>query len=153
MLYNQEFETPEDAYTIPFGKANIVHEGDKITIAATSIMVLEAIKAAKDLAKQGIHAEVIDLRTIVPLDKATIIESVKKTGRLLIVDEGHESFGVSGEIAMSVMEDVFYSLDAPIVRLGTANVPLPFSPALEFPLIPGEKSIREAVLKVVNNEV
>ena len=150
MLYTRKFDTPEDDYTIPFGKANIVHTGDKITVAATSIMVLKALKVAEDLAKQGIHIEVIDLRTIVPLDRAAIIESVKKTGRLLIVDEGHESFGISGEIAISIMEDVFYYLDAPIIRLGTANVPLPFSPALEFPLIPDENSIREAVLRIAN---
>ena len=149
MLYTQKFDTPEDDYTIPFGKANIVNEGDHVTIAATSIMVLKALKAAKELAKQGIHAEVIDLRTIVPLDRETIIESVKKTGRLLIVDEGHESFGISGEIAISIMEEVFYYLDAPVLRLGTADVPLPFSPALEFPLIPDEKSITQAVLRIV----
>ena len=150
MLYTQKFDTPEDDdYTIPFGKANIVHSGDRITIAATSIMVLKALKVAKELAKQGIYAEVIDLRTIVPLDRETIIESVKKTGRLLIVDEGHESFGISGEIAISIMQDVFYYLDAPITRLGTADVPLPFSPALEFPLIPDENSIREAVVRIV----
>ena len=150
MMYTQKFDTPEDDYLIPFGKANITHEGDKITIVATSIMAVKALKAAKELAERGIYAEVIDLRTIVPLDKATIIESVKKTGRLLIVDEGHESFGISGEIAMSVMKDVFYFLDAPIIRLGTADVPLPFSPALEFSLIPDEKAIREAVLQIVN---
>jgi len=149
MLYTKKFDTPEDDYTIPFGKANIVHEGDKITVAATSIMVLKAIQAANELKKQGIHAEVIDLRTIVPLDRAAIIESVKKTGRLLIVDEGHESFGISGEIAISIMKDVFYYLEAPIIRLGTADVPLPFSPALEFPLIPDEKAIIEAVLQIV----
>jgi len=149
LLYTKYFDTPEGDYTIPFGKANIVHEGDKITIAATSIMVLKALQVAKELEQQGIHAEVIDLRTIVPLDRAAIIESVKKTGRLLIVDEGHESFGISGEIAVSIMKDVFYFLDAPIIRLGTADVPLPFSPALEFPLIPDEKAIREAVLSIV----
>ena len=149
LLYTKYFDTPEGDYTIPFGKANIVHEGDKVTIAATSIMVLKALQAAQELKKQGIHAEVIDLRTIVPLDRAAIIESVKKTGRLLIVDEGHESFGISGEIAISIMKDIFYFLDAPIIRLGTADVPLPFSPALEFPLIPDEKSIREAVLSIV----
>ena len=150
MLYTKKFDTPEGDCPIPFGKANIVHEGDKVTIVATSIMLIKALQVAKELAGQGIHAEVIDLRTIVPLDRETIIESVKKTGRLLIVDEGHESFGISGEIALSIMKEVFYYLDAPIFRLGTADVPLPFSPALEFPLIPDEKAIREAVLQLVN---
>lgn len=151
MMYTQKFDTHENDYTIPLGKANIVREGDKITIVATSIMVIKAMKAATELAKQGVHAEVIDLRTIVPLDKETIIKSVKKTGRLLIVDEGHESFGISGEIAISIMEDIFYFLDAPIVRLGTADVPLPFSPALEFPIIPDENSIRQAVLRITGS--
>jgi pyruvate dehydrogenase E1 component beta subunit len=150
MLYTKKFDTPENDYTIPFGKANIVQEGDKITIVATSIMVLKALEAARELKKQGVLAEVIDLRTLVPLDRETVIASVKKTGRLLIVDEVHESFGISGEIAISIMKDVFYYLDAPIIRLGTADVPLPFSPALEFPLIPDEKAIREAVLQIVN---
>jgi len=149
LLYTKKFDTPEGDYTIPFGKANIVHSGDKITIVATSIMVLKALEAAIELKKQGIHAEVIDLRTIVPLDRATIIESVKKTGKLLIVDEGHESFGISGEIALSIMKEVFYYLDAPIIRLGTADVPMPFSPTLELPLIPDEKAIIEAVLGIV----
>jgi len=149
MLYTKLFDTPEDDYTIPFGKANIVKEGGDVTIVATSIMVIKAMGAAQELKKQGIDAEVVDLRTIVPLDRETVIESVKKTGRLLIVDEGHESFGISGEIALSIMKDVFYHLDAPVIRLGTASVPLPFSPALELPLIPDEKAIIEAVLQIV----
>ena len=153
MLYTKLFDTPEDDYTIPFGKANIARYGDKLTIAATSIMVLKALNAAEELKKQGIHVEIIDLRTLVPLDKATIIESVRKTGRLLIVDEGHMSFGISGEIALSIMKDVFYHLEAPIMRLGTADVPLPFSPALEFPLIPDEKSILEAALQILNMDL
>jgi len=153
MLYTKLFDTPEDDYTIPFGKANIARYGDKLTIAATSIMVLKALNAAEELKKQGIHVEVLDLRTLVPLDKATIIESVRKTGRLLIVDEGHMSFGISGEIALSIMKDVFYHLEAPIMRLGTADVPLPFSPALEFPLIPDEKSILEAALQILNMDL
>jgi len=150
MLYTQKFDTPEGDYTIPFGKANIVQEGDSITIAATSIMVIKAMQVARELKEQGIHAEVIDLRTIVPLDRETIVKSVMKTGKLLIVDVGHESFGISGEIAMAVMKDAFYYLDAPVLRLGVADVPLPFSPALEFPLIPDEKAIRDAVLSIVN---
>jgi len=86
---------------------------------------------------------------LVPLDRGTIIESVKKTGRLLIVDEGYERCGVAGEIAMSILEDVFYHLNAPIERLTTANVPIPFSPALEFPLIPDEKKIYQRAKKMV----
>jgi pyruvate dehydrogenase E1 component beta subunit len=104
-------------------------------------MVLRSCEAAAELAKEGIAVEVVDVRTLVPFDKQTIIDSVKKTGRLLIVDEGHLSFGVGAEIGMKVMEDVFYDLDYPIMRLGTADVPIPFSPALEFPIIPDVKKI------------
>jgi pyruvate dehydrogenase E1 component beta subunit len=141
--YNKKFPVPEGEYTLPFGKANVVREGDRLTIVATSNMVLKAAEAADTLAKERINVEVIDLRTLVPLDKQTMIASVKKTGRLLIVDEGHLSFGVGAEIGMGIMEEVFYDLDFPIMRLGTADVPIPFSPALEFPIIPDAKKIYE----------
>jgi len=149
MEYNKTYEVPEEEYTIPFGVANILKEGKDITIVGTSNQALNALKAAEVLAKESIRAEVIDPRTLVPLDKDTIINSVKKTGRLLIVDEGYERCGVAGEIAMSILKDVFYYLDAPIERLTTANYPLPFSPALEFPIIPDEKKIYQRVKKMV----
>lgn len=141
MEYNKIHEVPEEEYTIPFGVANILREGKDITIVGTSNQALKALQAAEELTKEGINAEIIDPRTLVPLDKDTIVKSVKKTGRLLIVDEGYERCGVAGEIAMSILKDVFYYLDKPIERLTTANFPLPFSPALEFPLIPDEKKI------------
>ena len=112
-------------------------------------MTIKAEKAVRQLQKEGISAELIDLRTIVPLDTETIIRSVKKTGKLLIVDEGHLSFGITGEIASRIMPDVFYDLDAPIQRMGTADVPLPFSPALEFPLIHDEKKIAAKIREMV----
>ena len=149
MEYNKTYEVPEEEYTIPFGVANILKEGKDITIVGTSNQALNALKAAEVLAKESIRAEVIDPRTLVPLDKDTIINSVKKTGRLLIVDEGYERCGVAGEIAMSILKDVFYYLDAPIERLTTANYPLPFSPALEFPIIPDEKKIYQRAKKMV----
>ena len=141
MQYNKTFSIPAGDYTIPFGKANVVLEGDRLTIAATSDLVLKAKEAATELAKDGIAVEIIDIRTLVPFDRQTIIDSVKKTGRLLILDEGHVSFGAGAEIGMSVMEDVFYDLDVPIMRIGTADVPIPFSPALEFPIVPDTKKI------------
>jgi pyruvate dehydrogenase E1 component beta subunit len=141
MEYNKTYEVPEEEYTIPFGVANILKEGKDITIIGTSNQVLKALKAAEELTKEGIDAEIIDPRTLVPFDKDTIIKSVKKTGRLLVVDEGYERCGVTAEIAMSVLKDVFYYLNAPIERLSTANVPLPFSPVLEFSIIPNEKKI------------
>lgn len=149
MVYTTKFDVPEGEYTIPFGVARKVTEGTQLTVVANSKMTLEAEKAIEKLKKDGYSIELIDLRTIVPLDKAAIIESVKKTGKLLIVDEGHMSFGISGEIAMSIMNECFYYLEAPIMRLGTGDVPLPFSPALEFPIIPDEKSIRAAILQMI----
>lgn len=152
MLYTTKFDDVADAsedICIPFGKARIVTEGTDITVVANSMMTIKAEKAIKELQKDGISAELIDLRTIVPMDTETIIKSVKKTGKLLIVDEGHISFGISGEIATRIMPDVFYDLEAPVQRLGTADVPLPFSPALEFPLIPGEKEIAVKIREMV----
>lgn len=149
MEYNKTYEVPEGEYTIPFGVANILREGKDITVVGTSNQALKALQATEELAKEGISAEVIDPRTLVPLDKDTIINSVKKTGRLLIVDEGYERCGVAGEIAISVLKDVFYYLNAPIERLTTANVPIPFSPALEFPIIPDEKKIYQKVKEMI----
>ncbi|MCU6761069.1 Pyruvate dehydrogenase E1 component subunit beta [uncultured Roseburia sp.] len=149
LQYTQNFEVPEGEYLIPFGQANVVREGTDLTIVATSTMVNHAVKAAEAYAKEGKSIEVIDPRTIVPLDMDTILKSVRKTGKLLIIDEGHESFGISGEIALRVQKDAFYDLEAPIMRLGLADVPLPFSPALEFPLIPDLKSIKAAVKEIL----
>lgn len=152
MLYTTKFNDVPDLgedICIPFGKARIVTEGTDITVVTNSRMTIYAEKAAENLRKEGIKAEVIDLRTLVPLDTETIINSVKKTGKLLIVDEGHISYGVTGEIAARVMPDVFYYLDAPIERMGTADVPLPFSPALEFPLIPDDKKIADKIKAMV----
>jgi pyruvate dehydrogenase E1 component beta subunit len=152
MLYTTKFnDVPEaeENICIPFGKARIVIEGGDITVVANSIMTIKAEKTIKKLQSEGIQAELIDMRTVVPLDTETIIKSVKKTGKLLIVDEGHIGFGISGEIAARIMPDVFYELEAPIERLGTANVPLPFSPALEHPLIPDEKKIAAKICEMV----
>lgn len=152
MLYTAKFADVPDAgedVCIPFGKARIVIEGEDITVVANSAMTIKAEKAIKKLQKDGVSAELIDLRTIVPLDTETIIRSVKKTGRLLIVDEGHISFGISGEIAARIMSEVFYELEAPVQRLGTGDTPLPFSPALEFPLIPDEKKIAAKILEML----
>ncbi len=148
MMYNSKFEVPDEVEPIPFGKANVVREGKDITIVATSSMVVKSLQAAEKLAKDGIDAEVIDLRTIVPLDRETIIESVKKTGKLLITDEAYERCGIGSEIAADVMEDVFYYLDMPILRLCNPNVSLPFSPALEFPIIPSADKVYEKVKEV-----
>ena len=152
MLYTTKFDdVPEvgEDVCIPFGKARIVAEGSDITVVANSAMTVKAEKAVLNLQKEGINPELIDLRTIVPLDTESIIKSVKKTGKLLIVDEGHISFGISGEIALRIMPNVFYDLEAPVERLGTSDVPLPFSPALELPLIPDEKKIAAKIREMV----
>lgn len=141
MEYNRVYQIPEEEYSIAFGKANVVCEGEDLTIVATSALVNKAKDAAQELAKEGIKAEVIDLRTLVPLDTESIVNSVKKTGRILIVDEGYTNFGITGEIAFLVMSEAFYYLDAPVMRTGTASVPIPFSPALELQLIPDAKTI------------
>ncbi len=153
MLYTTTFnDVPEkdEDVCIPFGKARMVCVGDDITVVANSMMTIKAEKAAKKLAAEGIGVDLIDLRTIVPMDTDAIIKSVKKTGKLLIVDEGHISFGISGEIALRIMPEVFYDLEAPVGRLGTGDAPLPFSPALEFPLIPDEKDITAKIREMVN---
>ena len=134
------------------GDDNAPKSGDAktLTVGASPVPHADILNLiAPQLQKEGISAELIDLRTIVPLDTETIIRSVKKTGKLLIVDEGHLSFGITGEIASRIMPDVFYDLDAPIQRMGTADVPLPFSPALEFPLIPDEKKIAAKIREMV----
>jgi len=147
MEYANKFMIDDVVEPIPFGKARIAREGTDITIVATSSQVMKSEKAAEELAKEGIFVEVIDLRTIVPMDRETIIESVKKTGRLLVIDEAYEKCGIGAEIGADLMDEIFYYLEAPIGRIGTPNVPIPFSPALEFPIIP---SVEKTIAKVKN---
>lgn len=145
MEYNKKYQIDDVVEPIPFGKARIAREGKDMTIVATSSMVMKSERAAERLAKEGIDCEVIDLRTIVPLDTETIISSVKKTGKLIVADEAHERCGIGAEIAAAIADDIFYYLDAPCGRVNNPNVPLPFSPALEFPLIPSEEKVYEKV--------
>ncbi|MBQ9685349.1 MAG: alpha-ketoacid dehydrogenase subunit beta [Oscillospiraceae bacterium] len=152
MQYGKEYDMPDDAdenLLLPLGKAAVVHPGEDVTVVTCSYMVEKCVAAAKKLDGEGIHAEVIDLRSIKPLDKETIIRSVKKTGRLLLVDEGYTSFGITGEIGFSIMPDVFYDLEAPMQRLCAPDVPVPFSPVLEKLIIPNETTIAEAIRKML----
>ncbi|HAF60597.1 MAG TPA: alpha-ketoacid dehydrogenase subunit beta [Bacillota bacterium] len=149
MEYNKKFLVDDVVEPIPFGKANVVREGKDITIVATSSLVMKSQEAAEKLEKEGISVEVIDLRTIVPLDIDTVVESVKKTGKLIVADEAHERCGVGAEIGFQIMEKAFYYLDAPVGRVNTPNVPLPFSPALEFPIIPSVDRIYKKVVEMV----
>jgi len=145
LLYGVEGEVPDDLYTVEFGKAEIKRQGEDVTIVATSKMVYTALDAAEKLAEDGIGAEVIDPRTIVPLDIDTIIDSVKKTHALVIVHEAVKQGGFGAEIAAQVAEQAFDYLDAPIVRIGAPFTPVPFSPPLEQAFIPNEESIIKAV--------
>ncbi len=136
MDYTVKGEVPDGDYTIPFGVADVKREGDDVTIVATSSMVRVALAAAEQLESDGISAEVIDPRTLVPLDVDTIVRSAEKTGRAIVVDEGHQSYGVSAELAAVIADGAFYSLDAPVKRLGALDVPVPFSPPLEDVTVP-----------------
>ena len=137
VMYGQSFDVPDDDdWIVPIGRANIVREGSDVTITAFSIMVGRALEAADRLAEQGISAEVIDLRTIRPLDTETIVNSVKKTSRLITCEEGFPFAGVGSEIAMQVMEQAFDWLDAPVARVTGKDVPMPYAANLETLALP-----------------
>jgi len=149
LLYGTEGEVPEGEYTVPLGVADVKREGTDVTIVAYSRMVLLALEAAEDLAKEGISVEVVDPRTLKPLDAETIIGSVKKTGRAVVVHEGYRTCGVGAEIAAQIMEEAFDYLDAPVLRVAGEDVPIPMSPVLEEAAIPSKTKIIEAVKKLV----
>jgi pyruvate/2-oxoglutarate/acetoin dehydrogenase E1 component len=150
LLYPIKGMIPDEDYTIPFGIADVKREGKDVTIVATLFMVHKALAAAEQLRKEGISAEVLDPCTLVPLDRASIVKSVRKTGRLVIVTEDCRTAGVSAEIAAIVAEDALDYLDAPIKRVAEPDAPVPFSPPMEQFVIPNEKSIIEAVRTVVS---
>ena len=150
LLYRTKGPVPVEPYRVPIGKAEIRRQGRDVTIAATSIMVIRAMSAAERLADEGIEAEVIDLRTIRPMDTATLIESVSKTGRLLTVYEAVKTLGIGAEVSAAIAEsEAFDLLDAPIARLGGREVPLPYNPTLEKSAVPQEDDIVNAVRRLV----
>jgi acetoin:2,6-dichlorophenolindophenol oxidoreductase subunit beta len=149
-LYTQKGEVPEEDYTIPLGKASIKKEGKDITVVATSWMVKHSLEVAEEL-KGKISVEVIDPRTLVPLDKTTIINSVKKTGKLLVVDESPVNGGVQGEIISAIMEESFWNMEFPPKRIGSLNTPIPFSASLEKEVIPTKEKIKEEILNTVSS--
>jgi pyruvate dehydrogenase E1 component beta subunit len=138
---------PEDPYTIPFGEADVKREGSDATVVTLGLHVHRALEAAETLADDGIDAEVIDLRTLKPLDADTVVESVRKTGRLVVVDEDYRSYGVTGEIVATVAEDALADLDA-VERVALPDVPIPYSRPLEDEVIPGVDDIADAVRTV-----
>ena len=153
LMYNDKAPVPEEEYLIPFGQAAVLREGRDITFVATSSMVQVALKAAEALAGDGISAEVIDPRTIVPLDEETIIASVRKTSRAIVIDEGHQNFGITGEIASRISDKAFYHLDAPVQRMGAMDVPVPFSPALEDLTVPTPSAVAKRARKLLRREL
>jgi pyruvate dehydrogenase E1 component beta subunit len=151
LLYGQSFDVPEDKdFTIPLGKAAVLREGTDVTIVAFSIMVGKAMQAAEKLAEEGISAEVIDLRTLRPLDRETIVESVRKTNRIVSVEEGWPAAGIGSEIAAIMMEDAFDDLDAPPVRVCGKDIPLPYAANLEKLALPQYEDIVAAAKQVCN---
>ncbi len=143
-LYPIEGEVPDEPYTIPFGVADVKREGDDVTVVAMAYMVHEAMKAADELAKEGISVEIVDPRTLAPLDTDTIVKSVEKTGRLVVVDEDYIYFGATGEIITRVVERGV-ALKAPPKRVATPRVPIPFSPTLEDEILPNKDKIKKAI--------
>jgi len=149
LLYNTRGEAPEEEHLIPFGEARIRREGTDVTVVAISRMVLKALEAAEQLAREGISAEVIDPRTIVPLDIERIVKSVEKTRRLVITHEAYERCGVGAEIATQVIERALYHLEKPLKRVCGRNVPVPFAPVMENFVIPGTADVVKAVKELL----
>ncbi len=152
ILWGLKEEVQDDEYWIPFGVARTHREGTDVTIVAISSSIQEALAAANELAEEGISVEVVDPRTLVPLDKQAILTSVAKTGRLVVVEPAHRTCGAAGEIAALVAEEVFDSLKAPIVRLAAPDMQIPFSPALEKQMYPNKADIIAAVRRVTQND-
>jgi pyruvate dehydrogenase E1 component beta subunit len=145
LLYPIKGAIPEETYTVPLGSARVAKEGTDITIIATMFMVNEAISAADTLEKEGVSAEVLDPRTLVPLDTDAIVNSVRKTGRAVVVCEGCKTAGVGAEIAAVIAEEAIDYLDAPLTRVAAPDTPIPFSPPLEKAVLPNKDTIIKAV--------
>jgi pyruvate dehydrogenase E1 component beta subunit len=150
MMFRLKGPVPAEEYTVPLGVADIKREGDDITIVATSSMVQVALGAAKLLEAHDISAEVIDPRTLWPLDEKTLIESARKTSRVIVVDEGYGRYGAAAEIASTIAEGAFFDLEAPVKRMGAMHVPIPFSPPLEDATVPTEKAVFEAAREMLS---
>jgi pyruvate dehydrogenase E1 component beta subunit len=152
MMYRQKGPVPAEEYTIPFGVADVKRVGTDISLIATSSMVQVALGAARFLEKIGISAEVIDPRTTWPLDEKTLVESAKKTSKVIVIDEGYCRYGVTGEIASVISEGAFFDLEAPVKRMGAMHVPIPFSPPLEDVTVPTERTVFDAARALCGKE-
>ncbi|MGO8984424.1 MAG: alpha-ketoacid dehydrogenase subunit beta [Terriglobales bacterium] len=144
MMYKMKGSVPDGDYTVPLGVADVKRVGEDISLVATSSMVQVALGAATMLQEIGLSAEVVDPRTLWPLDEKTLIESATKTSRAIVLDEGYERYGVTAELASVISTGAFYSLDAPVKRMGAMHVPIPFSPPLEDVTVPTEQTVFEA---------
>ena len=153
LMYQDKANVPEDEYLIPFGEAAVLQEGNQVTLIGTSSMRQVCEEAALILSDEKISVEIIDPRTLVPLDEKTILNSAKKTGRVIVVDEGHQNFGVTAEIASRISEKAFYYLDAPVIRMGAMDVPVPFSPVLEDLTVPTAEKVASNARKIVAGEL
>lgn len=149
LLYMTEGEVPEEDYLIPLGRADVKREGKDVTIVTYSYMTLKCLEAAELLAKEGISAEVIDLRTLHPMDKECVLDSVSKTGKLVVVHEACKRGGVGGDISAMVVEEAFDVLDAPVVRVAGKNTTIPFNLDLEQASVPSVEEIIEGVIRVL----
>lgn len=147
LLYNITGDVPDEEYTIPLGSASVKREGDDVTLIAYSRMVHVALEAAEALSTRGVSAEVVDLRTLRPLDVDTIVESVKKTGRAVVVEETWKTGGFAGEVVSTIQEEAFDYLDGPVVRVGGIDVPTPYSEDLEAAVIPTPERLIDALYK------
>jgi pyruvate dehydrogenase E1 component beta subunit len=146
MMYKLKGPVPEGEYVVPLGVADVKRVGQDITLVATSSMVQVALGAAALLDEAGVSAEVVDPRTVWPLDEKTLIESARKTSRVIVLDEGYERYGVTAEIASVIAGGAFYDLDAPVRRMGAMHVPIPFSPPLEDVTVPSERAVFEVAM-------
>jgi pyruvate dehydrogenase E1 component beta subunit len=152
MNFTTKGPVPDGEHLVPIGVADVKREGEDVTMIATSSMVYVALAAAEELDSQGVSVEVVDPRTIAPLDVDTLVASAKKTGRVLVLDEGHQSYGASAELAAVVAEGAFWHLDAPVKRLAAMDVPIPFSPVLEDETVPTPERAIAAALELVGKK-
>jgi pyruvate dehydrogenase E1 component beta subunit len=150
-LYEQTEEVPDESYTVPMGEANLLTEGDDVTVVAFSKMVHVAKSAIEVLAAEKFGIELIDPRTTSPLDEQTILESVERTGRVVIVDEGHPRCGVAGDVAALIASRAFHALKAPIELVTAPHSPVPFAPTLEKAYLPNAEKVAAAVRRVMSN--
>ena len=149
LLYMTKGEVPEEDYIVPLGQADVKRSGEDITLLTYSYMTLKCLEAAEALQKEGISVEVVDLRTLTPLDKTTILESVEKTGRAIVVHEAVKRGGVGGDIAAMIMEEAYDDLDGPVMRIGGKNTTIPYNLSLEKVCVPSVEEIIEGVLELV----